>query len=100
LLRALENDPSGKVTVLEAGSDKPIVAYPDELTHDAMYRMLQNNIGRLPVVSREDPAKMVGYFNRSSLLSAWSRQVHEEGVREHGWIRSWRNARPDRRGPG
>lgn len=93
LLRALENDPEGKSTVLEAGSGNPIVAYPDELVHDAMYRMLENNIGRLPVVSREDPKKMVGYFNRSSLLSAWSRQMHEEGVREHGWIRSWRNER-------
>jgi H+/Cl- antiporter ClcA/CBS domain-containing protein len=93
LLRALENDPEGKSTVLEAGSGKLIVAYPDELVHDAMYRMLENNIGRLPVVSREDPKKMVGYFNRSSLLSAWSRQMHEEGVREHGWIRSWRNER-------
>jgi H+/Cl- antiporter ClcA len=93
LLRALENDPEGKITVLEAGSSQPIVAYPDELAHDAMYRMLQNNIGRLPVVSRDDPARMIGYFNRSSILSAWSRQMEEEGVREHGWIRSWRNGR-------
>ena len=61
------------MTVLEAGSNAPIVTYPDELTFDAMYRMLQNNIGRLPVVSREDPGRMVGYFNRSSILGAWSR---------------------------
>jgi CBS domain-containing protein len=93
LLRALESDPEGKITVLEAGSSKPIVAYPDELAHEAMYRMLENNIGRLPVVSRDDPARMIGYFNRSSILSAWSRQMEEEGVREHGWIRSWRNGR-------
>jgi CBS domain-containing protein len=93
LLRALENDPEGKITVLEAGSSQPIVAYPDELASEAMYRMLENNIGRLPVVSRDDPARMIGYFNRSSILSAWSRQMEEEGVREHGWIRSWRNGR-------
>ena len=90
LLRALENDPEGKLTVLEAGSNKPIVTYPDESAFDAMWRMLQNNIGRLPVVSREDPRKMVGYFNRSSILAAWSRKMEEESVREHGWIRSWR----------
>lgn len=93
LLRALENDPEGKITVLKAGSGQPIVAYPDELANEAMYRMLENNIGRLPVVSRDDPARMIGYFNRSSILSAWSRQIEEEGVREHGWIRSWRNGR-------
>ncbi len=86
LLRALEADPQGKITVLEAGSNKPIVAFPDEQVHDAMFRMLQHNIGRLPVVSRESPRQMVGYFNRACLLAAWSRQVEEEGVREHGWI--------------
>jgi chloride channel protein, CIC family len=93
LLRALEGDPGGKITVLEAGANKPVIAYPDELTHDAMVRMLEHNIGRLPVVSREDPKRMVGYFNRSSILDAWSRQMHEEGVREHGWLRTmWGNS--------
>jgi len=93
LLRALEKDPKGEMTVLEAGSNKPVVAYPDELSHDALVRMLGHNIGRLPVVSREDPNHIVGYFNRASLISAWSRQMHEESVREHGWLRSmWRNS--------
>jgi len=90
LLRGLENDPEGTMTVLEAGSSKPIVAYPDELAHDALVRMLESNIGRLPVVKREDPGKLVGYFNRASLLSAWSRQMEEEQLREHGWVRTWR----------
>jgi hypothetical protein len=35
---------------------------------------------------------MVGYFNRSSLLGAWTRQMEEESIREHGWIRQWRNS--------
>jgi CIC family chloride channel protein len=90
LLRALENDQRGGITVLEAGSSKPIVAYADEFVHDAMLRMLENNIGRLPVVAREDRQKMVGYFNRASLLDAWTRHAEEEGLREHGWIRKWK----------
>src|SRR5580704_7557177 len=57
LLRSLEDDPLGGMTVIQAGTKEPIIAYPDELAHDAMYRMLQNNIGRMPVVSREDPHK-------------------------------------------
>jgi CIC family chloride channel protein len=96
LLRGLEGDAKGKLTVLEGGSNKLVVAYEDELAHDAMFRMLQHNIGRLPVVSREDPQRMVGYFNRSSILEAWSRQMHEEGVREHGWLRQWRNGKDSR----
>jgi len=92
LLRALEQEPRGTMTVLEAGSNEPLVAYPDELVHDAMHRMLRHNIGRLPVVSRENPQQMVGYFNRASLLGAWTRQMEDEGLREHGWIRKWRNS--------
>ena len=90
LLRALEKDPQGSAPVLAAGSNNPIVAYPDEFAGDALLRMLQHDIGRLPVVSREEPGKMVGYLNRSSILSAWTRQMEEEGIREHGWIRRWR----------
>jgi CIC family chloride channel protein len=91
LLRALEQDPQGSMAVLAAGSQPPVVAYPDELAHDAMYRMLQRDIGRLPVVSRENPSQMVGYFNRSSVLGAWTRQMQEESIREHGWVRQWRS---------
>jgi len=92
LLRALEQDPQGAMKVLEAGSHPPIVAYADELAHDAMVRLLQHDIGRLPVVRRDNPQQMVGYFNRASLLGAWTRQMDEEGIREHGWIRKWRNS--------
>jgi H+/Cl- antiporter ClcA len=92
LLRALEADPKGTTTVLEAGSRNLAVAYPDESAFDALFRMLQNDIGRLPVVSREDPKQMVGYLNRSSILGAWTRQMEDERVREHGWVKKWRTA--------
>jgi chloride channel protein, CIC family len=90
LLRALEADPEGKARVLEAGSGSVVVAYPDESASDALFRMLQNDIGRLPVVSRENPKEMIGYLNRSSILGAWTHQMEEEGVREHGWVKKWR----------
>jgi chloride channel protein, CIC family len=93
MLRALETDPGGRETVLEAGTAAPIVAYPDEFVHDALHRMVGQNIGRLPVVSREDPQRMIGYFDRSNLLNAWRRQIEEEGVREHGWFARWNGAK-------
>ncbi|MGB6482007.1 MAG: chloride channel protein [Candidatus Acidiferrales bacterium] len=86
LLRALKLDPAGKLKVNEAGGGKPIVAYPDERAFDALYRMLQYNIGRLPVVERGGSNKFVGFLNRSSILSAWTHQIEEESLREHGWI--------------
>jgi chloride channel protein, CIC family len=92
LLRALEKDPEGKSTVLDAGGSELIVAYGDEMVFDALFRMLQHNIGRLPVVSRENSHAMVGYLNRENVLSAWTRQIEEEGVREHGWIAQFMNS--------
>ena len=93
LLRSLEKDPAGSRSVFEAGSSNLIVAYPDELVHDAMHSLVNHDIGRLPVVSRDDPQKLLGYFNRSSLLTAWSRQEQDENLRERGWIQLWRKPR-------
>jgi len=89
LLRALEKDPTGRTTLGGASDRKPIVAYPDELVIEALFRMLQSDIGRLPVVSRENPEKMVGYLNRTTILSAWTRQLHEENHRDLGWLRNF-----------
>ncbi len=89
LLRALQQDPSGQMTVAEAGSKSLIVAYADERAFDALYRMLQNNVGRLPVVERDNPRKLAGFLNRSSVLHAWTRQFEEESMREDGWFDSF-----------
>jgi CIC family chloride channel protein len=86
LLRALQADPAGEMPVLDAGTPSLIVTYPDERVFDAVSKMLTNNIGRLPVVDRNDPARLVGYINRSSVMSSWRGHLHEESEREHGWV--------------
>lgn len=86
VMRALDKDPSGAMTVLEAGSRNVIVTYPDELLHDASAKMLRHNIGRLPVVDRKDPQRVVGYLGRPGILAARLRRLEEEHVREPGWI--------------
>ena len=69
-----------EVTVLEAGNDLPVVEYPDELVHEAVLKMINNDIGRLPVVERDDPHKLVGYLGRSAIMEAHIRRLHEERV--------------------
>jgi chloride channel protein, CIC family len=96
LLRALQTDPEGKSSVLEAGVRSPIVAYPDERVFDAVTKMLENNIGRLPVVDRNNPEKMIGYINRANVMGSWRDHVHEESVRERGWWRSFQSLPEDR----
>ena len=82
ILRALEQGGNNGMTVLDAGSRDVIVAFPDEVLHEATTKMLRNNIGRLPVVMRGDPRSIVGYLGRSNLMAAHLRQLEEEHVRE------------------
>ncbi len=86
VLRALDKDATGRLRVLEAGTKDPIVAYPDELLSEAVTRMLRRDIGRLPVVSRDEPNRVIGYLGRSQVMEARTRRLEEEYVREPGWI--------------
>ena len=92
--RALDKDPSGSISVLEAGSQTLVVTYPDESLHQASEKMLRYNIGRLPVVDRDDDHRVVGYLGRRGVMAARLRKFHEESVREPGWFKGFgRNAR-------
>ncbi len=89
VMRALDSDPSGALTVLDAGSHDVVVTYPDETLHDASAKMLRNNIGRLPVVDRKHPGRVVGYLGRPGIMAARLRRLDEEHVREPGWIKKF-----------
>jgi H+/Cl- antiporter ClcA len=84
VLRALEESP--ELTVLEAGNDQLIVTYPDESLHDAVAKMVRNNIGRLPVVSRADPSQPVGYLGRRAVFQARLRRLDDEHKVQPGWL--------------
>ncbi len=82
LLRALQQNPDGRKSVLQAGKRKVIVTFPDDLLREAMRKMLKHNIGRLPVVKRVNPDKVIGYLGRSCILAARLREHQEEEVRD------------------
>jgi CIC family chloride channel protein len=85
ILRAFEKDSDGKMSVLEAGTREVVVTYPDELLHEAAAKMLRRNIGRLPVVERLQPIRVVGYLGRQGIMAARLRRLDDEHVREPGW---------------
>ena len=90
ILRALDREPSGSATVVESGSANLVVTYPEETLADAADKMLRHDIGRLPVVERANPRRIVGYLGRRNIMAARLRRMHEEQVRELGWIASRR----------
>jgi CIC family chloride channel protein len=83
LVRALQQKLSPTATVLDVGGRKLFVAFPDETLHDAIETMLRHDVGRLAVVSRQDPTRAIGYLGRASILAARARHRDEEELREH-----------------
>jgi H+/Cl- antiporter ClcA/CBS domain-containing protein len=84
VIDALREDPSGKTTVLEAGQSEPVLTFPDEPLYDAIAKMLNREVGRLPVVDRENPGLVVGYLGRGDILTARLRHHQEEESRSQG----------------
>jgi H+/Cl- antiporter ClcA len=78
---AMEEDPA-------AAAGATIVAHPDELLAEAARRMLAHDVAELPVVSREDPTRAVGYLRRSGMMEAWLDHAEEERSPEPGWLTS------------
>ncbi len=48
----------------------PVVVFPDNTLRDAADQMVRAHVGRLPVVEREAPWRVVGILSRSDLLTA------------------------------
>lgn len=84
LMNCLQEGCTDATTVLAAASTDVAVTYPDETLQEAIGTMLKRGIGRLPVVARADPGKVVGYLGRAEILAARNRLHEEEELREKG----------------
>ncbi len=82
ILRALRQAPD--ITAAQAGTADLVVTFPNESLHAALTKMLDRDVGRLPVVERGDPTRVVGYLGRAAILSARMRLHEEETIRERG----------------
>jgi CBS domain-containing protein len=84
IMRILQRGTAATATVLEAGGTAVTVAYPDETLREALGKMLARDVGRLPVVDRADPGKVIGYLGRADILAARVRHHDEEERRKKG----------------
>jgi CIC family chloride channel protein len=68
----------------------PAVVYEDNTLREAADLMVEEGVGRLPVVARPNPRRVVAMISRSDILSAHRRRI-EEAYRANQSIRlSWR----------
>jgi CIC family chloride channel protein len=56
----------------------PSVVFLDSSLRDAADHMVRENVGRLPVVDRNAPDRVVGMITRSDLLAAHARRLEED----------------------
>ncbi len=63
-----------------------ICSWPDESLDEALDRMHAHDIGRLPVVARNDPRQLVGYLGRGAVLSARRICSEDSMSAESGWL--------------
>jgi CBS-domain-containing membrane protein len=54
------------------------VVYDDVTLREAADHMVRHDVGRLPVISREESGKLVGIITRSDLLSAHRRRLRQK----------------------
>ena len=92
LLRAMDAGLEA-ATVLQAGSNCPVVVFPDQSVHEALVKLEHYQIGRLPVVDRNDPKRLLGYLGRTHILSARAPSSEAEHRRESGWLANARSKR-------
>ncbi|ROO25486.1 chloride channel protein [Salinisphaera orenii] len=79
VLRAQSETVADPLTAHTICTTDVVRAYPDETVREAVRRMLYHDIGRLPVVSRADDRKLVGYIDRAAVIAAHRRGMHEDG---------------------
>lgn len=65
VMKAMKRD--RELPAIEAAHHHLTVAYPDETLDDVWGRMAEHGIGRLPVVSRGDPSRLVGFITKGDL---------------------------------
>jgi predicted transcriptional regulator len=53
-----------------------VVIYDDSSAREAADHMVHERVGRLPVVSRANPRRVIGIVSRSDLLEAHERRLH------------------------
>ena len=56
----------------------PAVVFEDSSLREATDHMVREGVGRLPVVARDDPGKVVAILTRSDLLAAQARRLDAE----------------------
>ncbi len=77
-LEDMERAPPGggaALTVADIATRTPVVAYPDQSVRTALAQLGGRDVGRIPVVDRSNPAKLLGVLRRRDVVAAYVRAM-------------------------
>jgi len=83
--RAVLRNMPRRTTVSQIGTPRQnlVVAYPDETMGQVLTRMGRRGLGRMPVVSREDPAHLLGSIRRPDIIRAYNLALSRRAELQH-----------------
>ena len=70
------------IVVKELATEKVITITSEENLDDAFKKIGTRNIEQLPVVSKNNPRKIVGMLSRRDIISAYNKGLLEQGLKE------------------
>jgi chloride channel protein, CIC family len=78
-------DPSQveNLTVGDVCTRDVLTIFPDESIGEALHRMSPRDIGRLPVVARDNPQRLIGVLRRSDLVHAYDVALTKRASSRH-----------------
>ncbi len=69
------------IVAKELGTSDVITIFPDENLRDALAKIGYRNIEHLPVVSREDPRRVLGMLSRRDIIAAYNKALIDRSLR-------------------
>ncbi|MFL5360211.1 MAG: CBS domain-containing protein, partial [Myxococcales bacterium] len=91
----LDPNTSGSRLVRDLVRRSAAVSFADSTLREAADHMVREGVGRLPVVTRDEPRKVIGMLTRSDLLSAHRKRLEEADLAEqHLDLRALGRRRP------
>lgn len=72
LEEAMHRGDVSSMTVGDIATKSPVTVYPDEPLWVALKRLGVRDVGRLPVVDRDDPRRLVGVLRRRDVIRAYN----------------------------
>jgi chloride channel protein, CIC family len=74
-IRRIPLESQEKMLVRDVATRVPITIYPNQSAKSAMDIMYENDIGRLPVVRKESPRRLIGIITRTDVIRAYEREM-------------------------